>query len=103
MISDELARQLHDKATRGVSLSPAEHARLQEWHAVQDQAESQLLSPRSADPVLASLRSQVDSALEQVGSVTRNIRQLSAENDSLRREIAELRRQLAARRVSQPG
>ena len=103
MISDEVGRQLHDRASRSGSLSTEERQQLDEWFSAQDQAESALLSPQGVDPALADLRGRVDSALEQVGAVTRNIQRLSADNDSLRRENAALRRQLASRPVSEPA
>src|SRR5437879_4238124 len=101
MISDELARQLHDRASRGGPLSPDERQQLDEWLSIQDRAEAQLLSPKSVEPALVALRSQVEAALAQVGTVTRSIQQLCAQNDALRDEIAELRRRLAARPAPQ--
>ena len=103
MISDEVGRQLHDRASRGGSLSTEERQQLDAWLSAQDQAEASLLSPQGVDPALADLRGRVDSALEKVGAVTRNIQRLSADNDSLRRENAVLRRQLASRPVSGPA
>ena len=103
MISDEFAQQLHDTASRGGALSSAERAQLDAWLAAQDKAETTLLSPKNGEPAVADLRSQVNSTLERVGAVTRSIQQLTAENDSLRREVAALRDRLAARPVSQPA
>ena len=103
MISDEFAQQLHHKASRGGALSPSERAELDAWLAAQDKAESAVLSPRSIEPAVADLRSQVNSALEQVGAATRSIQQLTAENELLRGEIASLRSRMAARPVSQPA
>lgn len=40
MISDEFAKELHDKATRGEPLSNEAQAQLENWYALQDQAES---------------------------------------------------------------
>jgi hypothetical protein len=81
MISDVVGRQLHDRASRGGSLSANERQQLEEWLLAQDHAESNLLSSKGDAPTLADLRSQVDVALEKVAAVTRNIRQLSEEND----------------------
>ncbi len=44
MISDELAKQLHDKSTRGKSLSSEEQSSLEQWSAFQDDAETQTLA-----------------------------------------------------------
>jgi chromosome segregation ATPase len=103
MIPDEIAREFHDRASRGSPLSPDELQQLEEWLSVQDRAEAQLLSPKSVEPALAVLRSQVEVALDQVGAVARSIQQLSVQNDALRDEIAELRRRLAARPAPQPA
>ncbi len=96
MISDESGRRLHHRATRGESLSEAEHAQLDEWLAAQDAAERKLFSGEGAEPSLAKLRSQVNAALEQVGAVARSLQQLSSENDALRQEIVALHRRLAS-------
>ena len=103
MISDESGQELHDRASRGASLTQDEHIQLDSWLTKQDQAECESLSPKGAEPALASLRSQVHSALEQVGAVTRNLQHLAAENDSLRREVATLRSRLAERPLAQPA
>lgn len=96
MVPDELGQPLHDRATRGESLSPAERGWLDEWLATQDAAEERLLSNHSAEPSLMQLRVQVNAALDQVGAVTRSLQRVSSENDDLRREIAVLRQRLAA-------
>ena len=103
MSTDNLAQQLHDKATRGIALSADERALLEPWYARQDQEESALLAGTSPPQELASLQAEVDAALAQVLSVTQHIRTLAAENDALRREIAHLHRQLAQKASTQPA
>lgn len=103
MISDESAGRLHDRVSRGDTLSPDERADLDAWLAAQDEAEAALLSRQSAEALVAELRSQVKSALEQVGTITRTIQQLTAENDALRRDVDALRKQLAVRPVLRPA
>ena len=44
MGADNDGAQLHDKATRGVTLSAAEQERLDAWYADQDAAEQALFS-----------------------------------------------------------
>jgi hypothetical protein len=95
MISDVVGRQLHDRASRGGSLSANERQQLEEWLLAQDHAESNLLSSKGDAPTLADLRSQIDAALEKVAVVTGNIRQLSEGNDVLRNEVGTLRNRLA--------
>ncbi len=102
MNPDELARQLHDKATRGVPLSPTEQIHLHEWYARQDEQESALLR-QAASPTTPSLQAQVDAAIVQLGSITQQIQTLAAENEAVRQEVAALRRQLTDRLMAQPA
>ncbi len=97
MISDDMAKQLHDKATRDGTLSPAEEAQLDEWLRHQDRAESQLLAAKGDPARVEDLRTEVNGALEKVTAAAREAQRLSAENDTLRKEIAALRQRLAAR------
>lgn len=103
MISDDVARRLHDRATRGGALSTDEREALEAWISAQDEAEANRLSPQSVEPSLADLRSQVESTLQQAADVTSAIRRLFSENDALRHDNAVLRRRLEAHAVSQPA
>jgi len=103
MISDNLAKQLHDKATRGESLSAEEQSQLENWYALQDNAESNVFSLTAAEETPATLQAQVDVALTQLITVTKRIREIASGNDALRREIATLRRQLAHLSTLQPA
>ena len=103
MISDNLAKQLHDKATRGESLSAEEQSQLENWYALQDNAESNVLSLTAAEKTPATLQAQVDVALTQLITVTKRIREIASGNDALRHEIATLRRQLAHLSTLQPA
>jgi len=95
MISDEVGKQLHDKATRGESLSPEERTQLENWYALQDNAESKELGLSATEKTLTTLQGQVDAALAQLVVVTKRIQEIAIENEALRREVASLRRQLA--------
>lgn len=44
MISDDLGKQLHDKATRGLALTRSEQTQLEAWYELQDQVEARLLT-----------------------------------------------------------
>ncbi|OGG49716.1 MAG: hypothetical protein A3F84_16120 [Candidatus Handelsmanbacteria bacterium RIFCSPLOWO2_12_FULL_64_10] len=94
MDADELAKQLHDKATRGVGLSPDEQAKLDAWYARQDASESAMLAQTSPPQALVALQAQVDAAVAQLLTVTQRIRDLTLQNDALRRDIAALKQQL---------
>ncbi len=92
---DELARQLHDRATRGESLSAEERALLDHWYARQDQEEGAALAATVPPASAAALQAQVDAALAQLVTATQRIQTLAAENEAVRKEVADLQRQLA--------
>jgi len=97
VISDEIAKQLHDKVTRGARLSHKEQTQLEAWYTVQDKAESQVLGlsmvPDEANVV--AIQAQVDAALTQLTTITTRIQDIASENEALKQEISALRRQLA--------
>jgi capsule polysaccharide export protein KpsE/RkpR len=90
MSTDNLAKQLHDKASRGIVLSAAEQAQLDMWYAKQDQAEGSMLALTTPSHTLTALQTQVDTAVSQLATVTQRIQELAAQNDALRRDIAVL-------------
>lgn len=102
IVSDEMARQLHDRVTRGDLLSADEEAQLGRWYALQDKAEDALLSSAHDDAQLTSLRAQVQEALAQLRASAERIEEAAHQNETLRRETAVLRRQLARQLTSQP-
>lgn len=100
MISDELGRRLHDRATRGEKLTTEEQKQLENWYALQDGAESSLLKLAIAEPDVSELRSQVEVVLSQLTAITQRIQQVTLENEILRREIAALHQQLASAKLA---
>ena len=103
MSLDELAKQLHDKATRGLALSAEEQAQLEAWYAEQDQQEHAVLGPTGSSQRLATLHTQVETALAQLLTVTQRIQELTVHNETLRREIAVLQRQLPLAATREPA
>ncbi len=101
MDSDELAKQLHDKVTRGVVLSPDEQAQLDAWYTQQDAVESAMLAQTNLPQTLVALQAQVDAAVAQLLTVTQRVRDLTHQNDALRLDIAALQRQLPQVSASQ--
>jgi hypothetical protein len=97
MPSEDVVKQLHDKATRGASLTGEEQAQLEAWYAEQDQAESEGLGLTHVSPRLAPLQAQVETTL------TQRIQELTAQNETLRREIAALQHQLIHASTRQPA
>ena len=96
MTSNGAGMQLHDRATRGECLTPEERSRLEDWYASQDAQESQLLQRHGKLSDLSQLRAQIDTALAHITSTTQRIQQVTAENETIRNEIATLRRQLSS-------
>ena len=95
MIEDTIGEKLHDRSTRGGTLSPEEHKLLSAWYTQQDQAEaSQLKAPNLAKADLAELRTQIDAALARIADITKQIQELTAENEKLRQEVIALRRRV---------
>jgi hypothetical protein len=103
MTEDDLVRQLHDKATRGLALSAEEQAHLAQWYARQDQEEGARLSRPSPAPSVATLQVQVDASVAQLLTVTERIQTLAAENEAVRREVSALQQRLAQQPTTQPA
>lgn len=103
MSLDELIKQLHDKATRGLTLSAEEQAQLEAWYAEQDQQERAVLGPTGLSQRLATLHTQVETALAQLLNVTQRIQELTVHNETLRHEIAVLQRQLPLVSTREPA
>ena len=102
MVSDETGRQLHDRATRGETLTTQEQAQLNDWYEAQDRAELDSLDTVNAAKETASLQNQVNSALAQLIVATRRIQEITQENETLRSEISAFRHQLAQQSSPQP-
>ncbi len=88
-----LGQQLHDRATRGETLSIAEQAQLDLWYDAINRAEMEQLL--KTEPDTQALRSQIMSLLKRVSHVAKQIEQIATENEKIRHENAALRRQLA--------
>lgn len=100
MIDNRDGEILHNRSTRGETLSAEEEQRLSGWYASRDSLEANALrldEPGPAQSIANGfLKEQIDAALSQLTQVTHRIREIASQNDSLRREIALLRRQLAS-------
>jgi hypothetical protein len=86
---------LHDKATRGEQLNLEEQRELEQWYAQEDEIEADVLGVIARHEFDTNLQRQVHATLDQLQIVTRQIQELSLENDAVRREIAELQQRLA--------
>lgn len=95
MSTDALARNLHDRATRGEALSTEEKSVLSQWYSQQDMQEASLLAAKPQSPAIDRLRTDIGVAVKQLRGVTERIESLTAANDSVRHEIMVLQFQLA--------
>jgi hypothetical protein len=66
MISNELGKQLHDRATRGESLTAEERAQMEAWYSEQDRIEMNDLGVTPPAKDMALLQAQVDSMIAQL-------------------------------------
>jgi chromosome segregation ATPase len=103
MISDEIGQKLHDRATRGETLTLEEQELLRRWYAHHDPQEMAQLNAAPVPSRLADLQSRVQQATAQVVAQAQRIEALTAENAQLRQEIASLQRLLSAKRTGQPA
>ena len=101
MISEDKAKQLHDRATRGIQLSAAERAALEAWYAQQDVAENEVLARPQPSRSLEALRAEIGEALARLRVVTQQLEAQTAENERLRRENTVLQHELSERRAAQ--
>ena len=87
-------KELHNRLTRGVTLSAEETAALDAWYAEQDADELAALSETHSQEDLARLHQRVELAVAALQSATQDIERQLAENDRLRTENAALRQRL---------
>jgi hypothetical protein len=95
MIFDEFGMQLHDRYTRGETLTAEEQAQLEAWYREQDAAEAQQLNQAVMASGISELHTQVETALAHLAVAIQRVQQITAENEGLREENSTLRQQLA--------
>ena len=97
MSSDEMALVLHDRSTRGQSLSTEERTILERWYAEQDQDEmAALQSPQGLESAV-DIQRDIAEVLAQLPDVSLQIKEIITQNDAIRRENAALRHQVTVR------
>lgn len=101
MIANELGQQLHDRATKGESLSAEEQMQLEQWYSHLDLLEGEIINRTAPSDPIFKLQEKIDVTLAGLLAVTKRIQEIAAENDCLRREIATLQQQLAQLSTSQ--
>jgi hypothetical protein len=97
MMSDA-AYKLHDRATRGETLTPAEQTTLDAWYARMDAEESARLSNARKRPDtdnLALLREKVVQAEAQAIRLLQANQEAATRNETLRAEIEQMKARLS--------
>jgi len=89
-VTNEDFQALHDKRTRGLSLSEKEQTSLNAWYARLDQEESRMLNSVVASDRVSVLHAQIQAAQTELLSVTQRIQATTVENSRLQEEIATL-------------
>jgi hypothetical protein len=87
MVSEDQAKQLHDRATRGKPLSAEEYSLLEAWYTLQDSLEQEALGLTTTERNVADLRTQIEILMDLLATATKRIQEIAAENDNLRQEI----------------
>lgn len=102
MAFDELAKRLHDKASRGEALSDKEKEILETWYRKLDQEEFDILNLRDEFGDIQKLQRRIEESLIKLTNLARQIQETEEENLALKAEVASLRRQLAQPTTSRP-
>lgn len=99
-VNDQSIWELHVRSVQGETLTAQETEQLQAWYDIQDKAEIEQLEVVHSAPEFSL---QINETLGHIAAVTQNIKRLTEENEVIRQEIRELRRQLAKRHSLQPA
>jgi predicted nucleic acid-binding Zn-ribbon protein len=89
--------RLHDRATRGESLTDAERATLERWYQDGDEAEAALLAAQRPIASQDAAPSDLSSALAMIRETVASIETIHQQNATLREEIAALQQRLTVR------
>ena len=98
MTKTEKMQQLHLLAARGEKLSPEDEAKLKNWYEKLDREES-VINQNNRPIDTARLRKKIEKTTKQIGSLSNEITTLLTQNEQIRSENQELRRQLESRLV----
>jgi|SRR5579872_2835457 len=100
MVAMKRGQELHGRACRGENLSDEERTELAAWYAEMDAEESRILNldlPES--PTNEELRALLRYHLHELHRAVEGLIQIEETNDALRRQIEELKQQLAAKGI----
>lgn len=94
---EEQAKQLHDRATRGETLSPAEQMVLQNWYDELDREEDLLINKNTNDSDVEGLREQLGELLTELARTASENERIARQNEIIRRENEKLRQTVESR------
>ncbi|MGD9732135.1 MAG: hypothetical protein AB7U45_08135 [Desulfamplus sp.] len=95
MLSDEIGKELHERATQGKILTNEEHKLLQEWYNVQDRAESECLYSNAVVETEHTIQKQINNIIIKIEAASENIHKLTSENILLKKNIAAINKKLS--------
>jgi hypothetical protein len=100
IIDDELGAKLHDRATTGGQLSAEEQEQLRRWYDAKDREEAEMLrANRKSLLTDGEINERIREALTVIQTLLKKIEETEAENESLKQEIAELRKRATAQPI----
>ncbi|KJR42973.1 hypothetical protein MCHI_001129, partial [Candidatus Magnetoovum chiemensis] len=73
MLADEIGKELHDRSTRGKTLTEEEYKLLQEWYEIQDRAENESLYSNAALEAENIMQKQINTILLKIEAASENI------------------------------
>lgn len=94
-MSDTAAIDLHDRLSRGETLTHDEQQTLAAWYAQQDSAEHALINNAAPADTIVQLQQQIIQTAAQLQAITQQIAATIATNEAIRNEISLLYSRLA--------
>ncbi len=92
ILDDDLAAKLHLQSVLGEPLSAEEQTQLQAWYDAGDREEAEMLrANRRRRLIEDGIEDRILETVKLIETLLKRIREVEAENESLRQEIAALR------------
>lgn len=94
-MTDTSRIDLHDRLSRGETLTPDDQQTLEAWYAQQDSAEHALINNAPPSDTIVQLQQQITQTAIQLQAITQQISATIAINETIRNEISALYARLA--------
>lgn len=100
MTETEKMQKLHLAKAEGQKLSGADEAKLQNWYETLDREES-VINRNSRKVDVSALKKKIEKTTKQIVAVSSEVANTLKQNEQIRLENQQLRRQLESRLVEQ--